>query len=444
MPIPLSKLAAVGATARPPVGLVYERLIDSLTPTYFWPFQTDAVSTATALTLTTPHSAPTYTLAGPGMVTSDTSMENATVLHMNDAGNVINANTNTTGYSYGGWFRVDVLQSDKALISNWGASKGFMIHEQTSASWLIYHQGTGHSAGDVFTDQGWSVGEWHHWFVTWDGTTVRLYLDGVLSSSWADSTALGSITDFHVGSYANRTGSRPDAGAAWCGLWENVCLTPAQVAKLAGLSPYEQLIASLEPTHFWKLDGDLTSWVGGNSLSSIGTAPTYTTGPGQIAEGQSATSASLCLTDTSINFNANTTGYSYAGWLLIDSFSTDRGVMGNWSTGGSMLYMTNGGVDLRIYHEGTTTQYAHGLSTGTWYHFCVTTDMTGSGEQILYVDGVNVLSQTGTTAAASSILKLQITGYNGNTRKLSGDAAYFGWWENTVLTPAQVAALAGV
>jgi hypothetical protein len=104
-----------------------------------------------------------------------------------------------------------------------------MIYTAGGKAIECFHNGT--SVGTSYTHSHVS-GSWHHIMTVWDGTTLKLYIDGTERMSIARTGALGSRTQFSIGSYSTNTFSRGDMAAAHCGWWVNVALTPAQVYTL--------------------------------------------------------------------------------------------------------------------------------------------------------------------------------------------------------------------
>jgi len=95
--------------------------------------------------------------------------------------------------------------------------------------------GGGYNADDVEMADFWTVGEWHHLALTYDGTTARLYADAVEIASAAKNWDL-VLNRAYIGEQVN------GAGELWNGIIDEVCvfdqaLTPAEIADvMAGMN----------------------------------------------------------------------------------------------------------------------------------------------------------------------------------------------------------------
>ena len=116
--------------------------------------------------------------------------------------------------------------SAAALLNfgTWGTTKA-SPHIGMSTGGGVY---AGTYSGDTAATSALSTGAWHHVVATWDGTTLRVYLDNVAGPTATPGT-------LSVGTHGAAIGAS-ESGAAWFGgtldeaaVW-GVCLTPAQIA----------------------------------------------------------------------------------------------------------------------------------------------------------------------------------------------------------------------
>lgn len=93
-----------------------------------------------------------------------------------------------TAISFGCWARADTVAGRYILMGQNNAGAGYTL--QTDGAAVLYDAATftGPEAGVV------TAGRWTHWFVTWDGATVRLYQDGVSAGSASRSGTLPSAS----------------------------------------------------------------------------------------------------------------------------------------------------------------------------------------------------------------------------------------------------------
>ena len=102
----------------------------------------------------------------------------------------------------GGWVNLDTKPSKWGVIADdYSASRGFMIY----SFFGDVRMGIRTAGADAFyalSESSLTLGEWHFLFVTFDGTTVRAYLDGVLvGTSTAHTGPMEwSTEELHVGS----------------------------------------------------------------------------------------------------------------------------------------------------------------------------------------------------------------------------------------------------
>lgn len=140
----------------------------------------------------------------------------------------VNANRNTTGYSYMIWARnLDLSLADSAYASNWTTNAGSMLYVHTGTDLRVYHNGSFSAL------VGYKDALWHHWCVTWDGTTQVTYRDGVSINSVARAGALGSALKMSAGYYNFNLST--DARMALCHFawWEQRALDVGTVRMLA-------------------------------------------------------------------------------------------------------------------------------------------------------------------------------------------------------------------
>lgn len=101
----------------------------------------------------------------------------------------------TTAYTLAAWtFGGSV--SDRGIFGQWQANVGALIYRSSATKLAFIHRGTNLIASNT------NDGNWHFAVGTWDGTNVRLYVDGVLRGGpSANSTAAGSTGSWTIGTY---------------------------------------------------------------------------------------------------------------------------------------------------------------------------------------------------------------------------------------------------
>ena len=133
----------------------------------------------------------------------------------------------TSARSMTGWAKTDSIAGGWRWIAAYGSPS-------TSQAMFIGMNGDSLYGGgygdDVFIDGFWEIGVWHHICLTYDGTTARLYADGIEVAAEAKSWNL-ALSRAHIGRQVN------DYLEFWGGMIDDVriynkALTPDEIAKV--------------------------------------------------------------------------------------------------------------------------------------------------------------------------------------------------------------------
>ena len=147
-----------------------------------------------------------------------------------DFGNPSILPSGTSPRSMCGWARTDTVATGWRWIAAYGSAG-------TSQAMFIGSNGTSLYGGgygdDVFASGFWEVDVWHHICLTYDGSTARLYADGIEVAS-ASKTWNLALNRAHIGRQVN------NAAEFWDGTIDDVriydyALSPAEIRKLAVL-----------------------------------------------------------------------------------------------------------------------------------------------------------------------------------------------------------------
>jgi len=129
-----------------------------------------------------------------------------------DFGNPSDWSSGTSARSMCGWARTDTVIAGWRWIAAYGSPA-------TSQAMFIGINGDdlygGGYGDDVQKDDFWQVGVWHHICLTYDGTTARLYADGINVASEAKDWNL-ALSRAHIGRQVN------DLAEFWDGLVDDV------------------------------------------------------------------------------------------------------------------------------------------------------------------------------------------------------------------------------
>jgi hypothetical protein len=126
-----------------------------------------------------------------------------------------------------GWGKTDTIASGWRWIAAYGSAGTSLAMFIGLNGQSLYGGGYG---DDVFIDGFWEVDVWHHICLTYDGTTAKLYADGIEVASEAKSWNL-TLGRAHIGRQVN------DAAEFWDGSVDDVriydkALTPDEIKKV--------------------------------------------------------------------------------------------------------------------------------------------------------------------------------------------------------------------
>ena len=126
--------------------------------------------------------------------------------------------SNTTNWNETGW-----LMSKR---------NQFLLHPMTGSKQFRWYIHAGGFDSTTINDSTFDITQWHNWTGTYDGTTIRLYLNGIQGSSKARSNTLTSSTSslgigYDIGLAGTRFGN---AKIAYCMVY-NKALTASEIKQ---------------------------------------------------------------------------------------------------------------------------------------------------------------------------------------------------------------------
>lgn len=353
------------------------------------------------------------------------------------------------------WFKVAANQSNDVLVmktstASWSNGWGLFIPTNTCRmfvnSWNTvgnYAEGTTNIADNT----------WHHCVGTYDGTTIRVYVDGELEASTSYSTAISNVgggVSLAGQSYSNLLGILGDLGPARV---YNRALDSDEVLQNY-VAQASRFLSSIKGLQAWYAadfgvttdsNGYVTGWsdLSGNGLNlssvAVANSPTLVTGainshPVVRFDGLDSPNGDYLQTSSNIDLtrplslfvvSKNKTRKNYNGLLRVDSVY-------NQVSSYLELYWAIGSTDLhsgRITHvtnRGATTSDAQfndvGPAIDNYYLVDVVNDTATNSE--IFINGTSVGTSTMADFYPDSAAKLFVgIGYGGSTGFLDGDIA---------------------
>lgn len=278
-----------------------------------------------------------------------------------------------------------------------------------------------------------STGRWYHVAATWDGATVKIYIDGVLDTSASRSGTLNVDTrPVYIG---GRSGADFFNGMIRDVRLYNRALSASEIQQLAGLVGYwafsEGSGATAADTSGQANNATLSGGAGWTSDCSGSYNALLTNGVGGIAQSASA------FTPPSVG--------TVAFWMRSTGAPANvariMGVGADWE----IRQQTNGTVVTDLCGDGNTTICTSTACTtvGQWYHLAFTFDSDNDTYGI-YVNGQLELGGTSpNNLVQQPSAKISFGTRTGNTQYWSGALRDFRIY-NRKLCPSEIAALYGL
>jgi hypothetical protein len=293
---------------------------------------------------------------------------------------------------------------------------GGYLNTNGTISWYA-SDGTANQAGT--TSIAVSANTWNHLAFVRNGATATIYVNGVLGSSFAISTAM---TDnggpLYIGAYSTPGGYFP-------GYMSNIRIVKGQALYTANFTPgvvplttssqsATGTVLLLQGTNAGIIDTTMQN----NLITTPGaqintTATTVKYGSGSMGFNGSGYASMT----SSTNLTLGSGDFTIEAWVYttIANQTYGSGIVGTYdgvSNGGWSITInrsTGGPYGIVFIHANTIQQsYTTYLSTGTWYHIAVT---RASGTLRTFLNGTQVA--TGTYATADAVLATCYIGIQG-------------------------------
>ena len=323
--------------------------------------------------------------------------------------------------AYASWMNVSAITLEAVIQPDTlpgSGSQKFLMQRDLGGSNRVFHwrlQNTGSGAklhallwnesNSIFAVEGATTlvaGTKYHVALTYDGTTIRLYLNGVLDGSAAMSGNLGSRSlDLMLASYYEGT-LRFDGRIDEVAYYGTALSDTRIAAHYAAATPtgYSAEVLADSPSDYFRL-GELSGTTAVNAGTGGHGNGTYAGSPTLGATGLVASDANTCVDLNGSGQYIETavaakmyTALTVEAIIRADTFSGNRDIVGRRFNGDALKecwqfrVLDNGKLDFFIVAGGTyytTYQSTSTLSAGTTYHVAATWD--GSNVR-LYINGV--------------------------------------------------------
>ncbi|WP_367872883.1 LamG-like jellyroll fold domain-containing protein [Luteolibacter sp. Populi] len=239
--------------------------------------------------------------------------------------------------------------------------------------------------------------EWHHYAVVASGTTITLYVDGVLFGS-----ATGKQTGFILDTIGEAYSTANDFD--FNGQLDEVWVFDEALGAGAVTSLFQSNDPDAAPAYagfHYRFDGDFNdSGSAANHGTALGTAA-ITTEPSQIVTGSGALSldgadASL-VTLTAPGTYSAVQPWSATWWARRDAIGTDHGmVMGRADNNSDFIWLNDAFTGLRFRSSTGANLDFTVAKDSDLHHYALVAD--GAGSLALYVDGQPSATLSGNTA----------------------------------------------
>lgn len=412
-------MSLINNVATIPVPTVYLNALDYIGSGTTWTAQNGSNATLVN-TPTFAAPAPTYFSFAPA------SLEEATLPALSSLGS----------WTIEAWFRVTSSltgQITAVICDQYNLSNALNFSMGTNNAPTDYNIRIGFFNGAWRNTAGFAptLNTWYHMVGTYDGTTMKEYINGSLTSS---VSSLGASSSGGVGLRVARRWDSPASSTNYfpgdiglTRIW-NSALTAAQIQKLYNdnLSRFSTSVVTSNLVAYW--DPNLVaSYPGtGTTVNNL----TATSLPGTMSNitytdpyfTYNGTNSTVSIADNAV-LEPGTGDFSIEAWVYYSTITgstrtfvskTDNGgLAASWSYG--LRTVSNGNTYMEV-GNGTTsvTSPVFTASTGTWYQIVGVWTNVASNSIELYVNGVSQGSNSHAFASVkNSTNALYLGSYNG-------------------------------
>lgn len=356
----------------------------------------------------------TYTLDQPGLLTGDTN----TCVDFSAGQGRYNAATtwaDTTSMTVEAWCNPDTISGIDTIVRRSTSSVFTWAINLNAGKPEFQIRNTSGTVVTALAAVAVTAGTTHHIVGTFDGTTLRLYVDGVLAATATSAAPIATGNPICIGSY-HTTANAPFDGRIDEAAVYGTALSAERVARhyLAGvdhaLQAYDDEVLDDDPMVYWTFDDSGPPWttdpISTHSLALgvVGTGPTGHTSGGPTEDGWLEWGASSGRLDSTTAVAGTGPNHgTYELWIRLPANPPADLTLVGWarltgSSGESARIVLDSSGRLRgIRWAGSdvATSMSAPLSLNTWHHVSLT---WGTAGYRIRLDGVTV----GSAAAGNS------------------------------------------
>ena len=302
------------------------------------------------------------------------------------------------------WVKANTLNHFDGILMNattgsWSDGFGIYYNVNDGLTFYVNH----YNSNKISTPL--SINTWAHIAVSYDGTEMKLYMDGILVNSLLYSQPINYpnplTVPFLIGKGA---GSQNSYG--WDGIIDEVTFFDSALSDVQVLNIYDQVtippIPDPAPTSiaieipFDENTGCIASDISNTYDGSLGPAcansdnPTWTSG---VVGSALSFDGFNDVVQFSTDSNLQPDHFTVTAWVKANTLNNFDGVLmnattGSWADGFGIYYSNNNGLTFYINHY-NSNKISTPLSINTWTHIAASYDGT---EMKLYIDGILVNS----------------------------------------------------
>jgi YD repeat-containing protein len=319
-------------------------------------------------------------------------------------------------YTVETWFKISDNDQMQYLVSCGTTTGGFVLIANDGMPALYQTNAAGQSDYAMAWPPNITFGTWHHMAGVFDGSQIRVYLDGSLIASKSTTVVPGSFS----GSTLAVGGFQGGATTTMVnGLVDEVRLS-AGALYTSNFTPQRHLTSAASTRGLWKFDGQTLQDSSGNNNNStfVGGAAYASDNPDYTGAVDNSASFDGSTARISVPYNSTldiTGPYTVETWFKItDDDQMKYLVSTGTTTGGFVLLANDGAPGLYQTNSAGVGDFAiapQGAIFGAWHHMAGVFD----GTQIrVYLDGTLVAAKnTSVTPGSFAGSTLSIGGYQG-------------------------------